>query len=83
MLKCPICSNKEENNYICGECGFDKRSDFLKNRTICSVDKEDIVYRNRIVRNKNNQNELNEMLTKIKKTQRRLKMKRVQKKLKR
>ena len=62
MWTCPICSNREKSNFICGDCGFDKRSDFVKNRTLCSIDNEDLEYRNRIVRNKNNQNVLSEML---------------------
>lgn len=48
MWTCPICLNKEENKDKCSECGFDHRTDYLENRTLCAVSEEDIADRNRI-----------------------------------
>ena len=41
MWKCPICSNEENEIYICQKCGYDKRKDFVRNRTISQVPKQD------------------------------------------
>ena len=61
MWQCPICLKKEENRYICSGCGFDKRSDFVENRTLCSVDKENLEYRKIFVQNIVTRNTLDEI----------------------
>lgn len=42
MWVCPICSNKEKKENVCGSCGYDNRKDFLRYQTLCVVPKEDI-----------------------------------------
>ena len=42
MWKCPICSNKEKNEYICQNCGYDIRRDFVRYKTLCPVPKKDV-----------------------------------------
>ena len=41
MWKCPICSNEENGIYICQKCGYDKRKDFVRQRTVSSVPQMD------------------------------------------
>ena len=62
MWICPICSNQEKSKYICSECGFDNRSDYLKHRTIAAVSKEDVDYRKRIACNIETKKALSEAL---------------------
>lgn len=42
MWTCPICSGEEKKDYKCVSCGFDEREDFVRYRTVCPVNKEDV-----------------------------------------
>ena len=41
MWKCPICSNEEKNINVCQKCGYDRRKDFVRNRTVFHVPETD------------------------------------------
>ena len=45
MWKCPICLEEQSSEYLCENCGFDRRRDFVDHRTVCEVFEEDIAIR--------------------------------------
>lgn len=42
MWKCPVCFGEGKMGFKCIDCGFDERTDFIRNRTICEVPASDI-----------------------------------------